>query len=397
MDKQQVLEALNAVMDPELNMSLTDLGMVKHVGVENGTVELVIALTVSGCPLKEQIENDTRDALKKLDGFKMMKMQMTVMAPAELDALKKRLGAQAARINAQAGHEGHNHAAPKAANGPTMAQGAAPAHDAGGINRLERKVDHIIAITSGKGGVGKSSVTSMIALALQRMGKRVGILDADITGPSIARIFGETGRPKVVEPNILVPVKTTCGVSILSMNLMITDPNAPVIWRGPLVNGAIRQMYSQAMWEGMDYLLVDLPPGTSDANLTVFQSIPLTGVVIVTSPQDLVGMIVKKSISMAMSLNVPVLGLVENMAYVQPPGLDEPYYLFGDLKGEAIAEEARIPYLGALPIKKEFAKACDDGKIAELKDPVFEELAKKVLESEEKKGRFGKKGAKGAN
>jgi Mrp family chromosome partitioning ATPase len=155
-----------------------------------------------------------------------------------------------------------------------------------------------------------------------------------------------------------------------------------------MVNGAIRQMYSLAQWEGNDILLVDLPPGTSDANLTVFQSIALTGVVIVTSPQDLVSMIVRKSISMAMSLNIPVLGLVENMAWVQPPGLAEPYYLYGDLKGEAVAAEARIYYLGNFPIRREFAQACDSGKIGDYQDPAMQVLAEKVLESEAKKGRF---------
>ena len=188
--------------------------------------------------------------------------------------------------------------------------------DAGGINRLPKKVPHLIAISSGKGGVGKSSVTAQLAMALTRLGHKTGILDADITGPSIARIFGVKDRPLLEGKDTLIPVSSVAGVNILSMNLLISDEKAPVIWRGPLINGAIRQLYANAKWEGHEFLLVDMPPGTSDSTLTVFQSLPLDGCVMVTTPQALVGMIVAKSIGMAKMLRVPILGLIENLAYV---------------------------------------------------------------------------------
>jgi Mrp family chromosome partitioning ATPase len=250
--------------------------------------------------------------------------------------------------------------------------------DPGGINRLEKKAKQIIAITSGKGGVGKSSVTSMLAISLARQGFKTGILDADITGPSIARIFGTKEKPEIQGQDTLVPVPTASGVRILSMNLLIADEAAPVIWRGPLVNGAIRQLYGNAAW-AEDFLLVDLPPGTSDANLTVYQSIPLDGVLIVTSPQDLVKMIVAKSISMAKQLRVPVVGLVENMASVACGHCGEVLHPFGPSRGVEAAQAAGIPFLGSLPIDPKLAEACDTGAIAGYSNPAFDEIAKKVV------------------
>ncbi|MES2200874.1 MAG: Mrp/NBP35 family ATP-binding protein [candidate division FCPU426 bacterium] len=248
--------------------------------------------------------------------------------------------------------------------------------DAGGINQLPRKVPHLIAVSSGKGGVGKSSVTAQLAMALSREGHKCGILDADITGPSIARIFGVKERPMLEGKDTLIPVMSKAGVSVLSMNLLISDERAPVIWRGPLINGAIRQLYANAKWEGHDFLLVDMPPGTSDATLTVFQSLPLDGVIIVSTPQALVGMIVAKSIGMAKMLRIPILGLIENLAYVPLPGTGEPYHVFGALKGEALAKEQGIPFLGALPIDPALADACDRGEIQSIDAPQFRSIAR---------------------
>lgn len=259
-------------------------------------------------------------------------------------------------------------------------KGADPAAAGAGINRLPRKVPHLIAISSGKGGVGKSSVTAQLAMALTRQGFKIGILDADITGPSIARIFGVKERPMLEGQDTVVPVPSSAGVSLLSMNLLIADEKAPIVWRGPLVNGAIRQLYANAKWEGHDFLLVDLPPGTSDATLTVFQSLPLDGCIIVTTPQALVGMIVAKSIGMAKMLKVPIFGLIENMAYVElPDSGGKPYYLFGALKGEAEAKAQDIPFLGATPINPALAEACDKGDIQAIDTPIFREIASKLV------------------
>jgi Mrp family chromosome partitioning ATPase len=180
---------------------------------------------------------------------------------------------------------------------------------------------------------------------------------------------------------MLLPVDTKAGVPILSMNLLISDQNAPVIWRGPLINGAIRQLYTNAAWEGLEYLLIDMPPGTSDATLTIYQSLPIDGVVIVTTPQSLVGMIVAKSVAMAKTLRVPVLGLVENLAYVQVPERKDPYYVFGPLKGQAAADEFKVPYWGALAMDPAIAEACDKGQIHMVDNPQFREFAKQLAVS----------------
>ncbi|MGH7441512.1 MAG: P-loop NTPase, partial [bacterium] len=245
---------------------------------------------------------------------------------------------------------------------------------------LAKKVAHVIAVGSGKGGVGKSSVTAQLACALVREGHPTGVLDADITGPSIARIFGTDERPKVKdgETDVILPVLTRAGVSVLSMNLLLGDERSPVIWRGPLINGAIRQLYANAAWEGLEYLLIDMPPGTSDANLTIYQSLPLDGVVIVTTPQSLVSMIVAKSLGMAKNLRVPVLGLVENLAYVQIPERTEPYYLFGPLRGQAVADDHGVPYWGSLPIDPALAEACDQGNIHTIDAPIFRDFARRL-------------------
>jgi Mrp family chromosome partitioning ATPase len=354
-------------MDPELHISIVELGMVKGIEFEGKTLNLTIALTVSGCPLRAQIEQDIDQALRPMEGFDHIHLAFAAMEPEELQALRQRLGGQRARqINPQPGAPQHHSPGPA---------------DAGGINRLPKKVPHIIAVTSGKGGVGKSSVTAMLATSLQRLGKKVGVLDADITGPSIARIFGAHDKPEVQDEQVLIPVGTKSGVKILSMNLLIDDEDAPVIWRGPLVNGAIRQLYSDAAWEGLDFLLLDLPPGTSDANLTVFQSIPVDGVVIVTSPQDLVRMIVAKSVAMCKQLRVPIFGLVENLAWISCPGCNRVILPFGPTRGEGVAKDFGVPYLGSLPIDAALAQACDAGQIDLYESKPFAQVAQKVLEA----------------
>jgi Mrp family chromosome partitioning ATPase len=366
----QILEALREVQDPELGISIVELGLVKKVEVEGPNVRVHVDLTIEGCPLKDHIRQAVAAAVQKAQPGAYLDLSLGAMTPEELDMLKRRLGAQRAQAIGSAG------AGPK----PDAGTAGKISGNAGGINLLSKKVAHVIAVGSGKGGVGKSSVTAQLACALVREGHPTGILDADITGPSIARIFGATQRPKVKagEEDIILPVDTRAGVPVLSMNLLITDERAPVIWRGPLINGAIRQLYANAAWEGLEYLLVDMPPGTSDATLTIYQGLPLDGVVIVTTPQSLVSMIVAKSLAMAKTLRVPVLGLVENLAYVQVPERKEPFHLFGPLRGEGVAKEHSVPYWGSLPIDPALAQACDEGRIHEIDSPIFRDFARRL-------------------
>jgi len=223
-------------------------------------------------------------------------------------------------------------------------------------------VKQIIAVMSGKGGVGKSLVSALLAVALKRQGKRVGILDADITGSSIPRMFGINARPLGSETGLL-PVVSESGIEVMSMNLLLPQEDSAVIWRAPLMSKAISQFWTDVLWGKLDYLLIDLPPGTADAPLTVMQSLPISGVIIVSTPQGLVEMIVKKAVNMAQKMNKPILGVVENMSYFYAPDTKKRYELFGESKGEALAKVAQAPLLGTLPIDPELARLCDNGDI----------------------------------
>ncbi|SCY81444.1 Mrp/NBP35 family ATP-binding protein [Alkaliphilus peptidifermentans] len=241
------------------------------------------------------------------------------------------------------------------------------------------KIKYVIGIMSGKGGVGKSSVTAMMANVLKNNNYKVGILDGDITGPSIAKMFGVRGPARNVEGGIQ-PVITENGISIMSMNLLLPNETDPVIWRGPIVSGVIKQFWNDVIWGELDYLLVDFPPGTGDVALTAMQSLPLNGVVMVASPQNLVHMIVKKGIKMAEGMKIPIIGLIENMSYVQPPGLDKPYYLFGEGKTEEVANELGLNFLGRIPIEREFVDLMDSGEIYKYKHSAFEKLIEHLLD-----------------
>lgn len=226
------------------------------------------------------------------------------------------------------------------------------------------KVGRVIGVVSGKGGVGKSLVCSILATELSRAGKRVGILDADITGPSIPRIFGLAGLHAMADENEnIVPVETAGGIKIVSTNLMLEDEREPVVWRGPVLGGVIQQFWGQCAWGDLDYLLIDMPPGTGDVPLTVFQSLPVDGIVVVTSPQDLVQMVVAKALRMAEMMRIPVLGLVENMAYAVCPHCGDRIELYGESKAEKSAQEAGVAFLGQLGIDPALAAACDQGLI----------------------------------
>lgn len=226
-------------------------------------------------------------------------------------------------------------------------------------------VKRVVAVMSGKGGVGKSSVTGMLATTLARKGYRVGILDADLTGPSIPKIFGLHQRPDLAPGGEhIAPVKSRrLGIAVMSINLMLDEPDEPVIWRGPIIGSAIKQFWSDVAWGDLDYLLVDLPPGTGDAPLTVLQSMPVSGLIMVSAPQDLAVLIVRKAIRMAQLMSVPILGLIENMSYAVCPTCGTRIELFGPSRAEAIAEATGVPLLGRLPIDPQFSDLCDRGEI----------------------------------
>ena len=242
-------------------------------------------------------------------------------------------------------------------------------------------IKNVIGVVSGKGGVGKSLVTGILARELSRRGAKVGILDADVTGPSIPKMFGMSGCHAYAQDNLLVPLETKGGIKVMSANLVLENEDDPVLWRGPVVAGAIKQFWSQCAWGELDYLLVDMPPGTSDVALTVFQSLPVEGVVIVSSPQDLVQMVVGKAVKMANMMDVPVLGLVENMAYVTCPHCDEKIYPYGPSRLQETADHFDLVALGQLPIDPALAAACDAGTFEQdVPDGLLPEAVQTVIQ-----------------
>lgn len=222
------------------------------------------------------------------------------------------------------------------------------------------EVKHVIGVVSGKGGVGKSMVTASLANMMAAKGYRVGILDADITGPSIPRMYGVHG-PAVADDEGIYPILTKNDIKVMSINLLMPDEEAPVIWRGPVIANMVKQFWSDVIWGELDYLFVDMPPGTGDVPLTVFQSLPVEGIVIVSSPQDLVRMIVKKAYNMAKTMNIKILGIVENYSYFKCPDCGKEYPIFGESHIEEIAKELNIDLLGKMPIDPELAKLTDEG------------------------------------
>jgi Mrp family chromosome partitioning ATPase len=356
------MTSLKDVIDPELHISIVNLQMVKNIEVEGDRVKVQIALTVGGCPLSETISGDVEKNVMKLPGVKTVDVETTVMTREELEALRGKIQSQMA-------------AAQNQKSGSTMPPG---------INRLERKgIRNVVAIMSGKGGVGKSFVTAFLAVQLTRLGYKVGILDADVTGPSIAKMFGLKGPLFVSAEKRLMPALTRSGIKVVSMNLILEEPQMPVIVRGPIINSVIRQMFQDVEWGDLHFLLVDNPPGTSDAPLTVFQSLPLQGVIVVTTPQDLALMVVNKAINMAKTLSeqlapVKLLGLIENMSYAVCSNCGEKLEVFGRSKGAEAAKKAGIPYLGAVPLDPEIARLADEGKIEDYTNPLFEEVTRAV-------------------
>jgi Mrp family chromosome partitioning ATPase len=342
---EQVLDALRHVIHPEMKRNLVELGMIKDVVVGDGDVTLTLALPFKEVPIKDDLVRSVREAVATLDSSLEIEVKLAEMSQQE----------RAAFMTAAEG-------------GPKPAQSV-------------NKVDHAVAVLSGKGGVGKSSVTALLAVALHRRGKQVGVLDADITGPSIPKMF-DLHQPPPMGPMGILPAETRTGIKVMSINLLLPDEDQAVIWRGPLISGAIKQFWAEVVWGNLDYLIVDLPPGTSDASLTVMQSIPLNGIVLVTSPQDLAGMVVRKAARMAQQMKAPILGMVENMSYVTCPKCEEKIEVFGPSQAQHTTAQLGVPLLGSLPLDPELARRCDAGEIegygAELFEPIAEKVAAQV-------------------
>jgi Mrp family chromosome partitioning ATPase len=338
----QVVDALREVMHPEIEQrDLVGLGMIRDVSVKDEQVMLTLVLPFKEVPIKDDLVSSVREAVTSLDANLEVEVKLAEMDQQERAAFM------------------------------TEAEGGAkPAQSM-------NKIHHVMAVLSGKGGVGKSSVAALLAVALNRQGKQVGVLDADITGPSQPKIFG-LHEPPAMGPMGILPAGTEAGIKVMSINLLLPNEDEAVIWRGPLISGAIKQFWQDVVWGKLDYLIVDLPPGTSDASLTVMQSIPLNGVVLVTSPQDLAGMVVRKAARMAWQMKVSTVGLVENMSYAICPKCGERIEVFGPSQAMRTANQLGVPLLGRLPLDPELARRCDAGEIEEYAMDVFEPIAEKI-------------------
>lgn len=242
-------------------------------------------------------------------------------------------------------------------------------------------VKRIIGVVSGKGGVGKSLVTSMLAVTMNRRNYNVAILDADITGPSIPKAFGVRDKAKSNESGI-IPIKTKTGIEIMSVNLLLENDTDPVIWRGPIIAGVVKQFWSEVIWKNVDYMFVDMPPGTGDVPLTVFQSLPVDGIIVVTSPQELVSMIVEKAVKMAENMNIPIIGIVENMSYFKCTECDKEHKIFGESNIDEIAKKHNIDVLAKLPIDTKIATSIDKGLVELIDDKLFSNVAE-ILENDD--------------
>jgi len=329
-----VMNALKKVMDPELGRSVVDLNMVRDLSVSGGTVAFTLALTIPECPLRDQIAEDSRNAVQALPGVQEVQVTLGAMTEEERRAV---LGT----------------------------------NEQPGLAAANNQINRVIAVMSGKGGVGKSLVTGLLATALKRAGQRVGILDADITGPSIPKLFGVHGPPKGSETGI-EPVQSRTGIKMMSINFLLPDEGEAVIWRGPMISGAIKQFWGDVQWGVLDTLLVDLPPGTSDAALTVMQSLPISGILMVTTPQSLANMIVRKAVKMAQAVKVPILGVIENMGGFVAPDTGKRYDIFGPSHADEAATLAGAPVLARIPIDPQVAALCDAGRIEEVTRPELE-------------------------
>ncbi|TET98132.1 MAG: MRP family ATP-binding protein [Anaerolineales bacterium] len=342
--KSTVVRALSQIKHREIkDQNIVDLGMVPEIRVEDQLVTVTLAFPFREVPetaeLSQRVEKITNEACH---GMKT-KVEVRQMTPEERSDFTAR------------------------------AQGQEP------ISPASREVRNVIAVMSGKGGVGKSSVAALLACAIRRRGTKVGILDADITGPSIPHLFGTHTPPFGGEAGIQPP-ETATGIKLISINLLLSDENQPVVWRGPLIGRAIQQFWNDIAWGDLDFLIVDLPPGTSDAALTVMQSLPVHGMLLVTSPQDLAGMVVRKAANMAKRLGVPLIGLLENMSYFTCPQCGHHIEIFGPSRSQKTTLQSEVPMLGTLPLDPQLAVMCDQGKIEDYHNEDFERITDRVLQ-----------------
>jgi len=324
--EEQIKERLEAVLVPAVKRSIVGMNLVRDVAIYDKRVKVTLASTGLVMGAQDWIKNKVKEAVGKLPEVNDIEVEFTEAKPS-------------------------------------------------GLN----KVDHIIAVMSGKGGVGKSLVASLIAVSLKRQGYEVGILDADITGPSIPKMFGITTRPSGNESGIL-PVLSRSGIEVMSINLLLPSEDDAVIWRGPLISKTITQFWEEVLWGKLDCLIIDLPPGTADAPLTVMQTLPISGVIIVFTPQDLTTMVVRKAINMAQKMNKSVLGVIENMAYLYVPEIDKRIELFGKSRGEEMAQAAHAPFLGQLPLDPGLAKLCDEGDIERYNGEIVSSLGESLYQ-----------------
>jgi ATP-binding protein involved in chromosome partitioning len=317
----QVLTSLKGVIDPELHKDIVSMGMIKDLSINDSRVAFTLELTTPACPFNSDIERDVRAAISSL-GIKDPIIRVTARVP----------------------------------EGRVV-----------GTDELLPGVKNIIAVASGKGGVGKTTVSVNVALALARAGAKVGLLDADIYGPSVPLMLGLNASPEVVNNKIQPPQVE--GVKVISMGFFYEQSQQAGIYRGPIISGIIKQFLTDVNWGDLDYLIIDLPPGTGDAPLTVAQTIPITGIVIVTTPQDVAMNVAVKAVGMFNRLNVPIIGVVENMSYLQCPHCDDQIYLFGQGGGRKISDDFKIPFIGEIPLHPKIREDSDIGKPSVVSDP----------------------------
>ena len=318
-----VLNKLTTVIDPDLKKDIVSMGMIKDLELKSGNLKFTLELTTPACPFNDEIEQDVRNAIKELDEIKNFDMNVTAKVM-----------------------EGRDLAADEAMS----------------------TVKNIIAVASGKGGVGKSTVSLNLALALSKAGAKVGLLDADIYGPSIPLMLGMTKTPMQVEDNKLQPPESN-GVKVVSFGFFAEQEHQAAIYRGPVISGIVKQFLIDTNWSDLDYLIVDLPPGTGDIPLTLAQTIPITGILVVTTPQQVASSVAVKAIGMFDKLNVPMLGVVENMSYFECSKCNEKHHIFGSGGAERISEKHNIPFLGAIPLNSGIMEGSDLGKPIMLTQP----------------------------
>ncbi len=326
MNKEDIIEKLKEVIDPELNRSVVELNMIRNLEFNDKKISLDLFLTVENCPLKEKLKKDVEIKLKEL-GFEETDVNLKTMKKEELEELKLNLS----------------------------------------LKKRKGEIKKILAIASGKGGVGKSTVTTNIAVTLSKMNFKVGVLDADINGPNVPLMFGIDEKPRVLNGKIL-PIEKY-GVKVISIGFFMQNDNSPILWRGPIISKAIEELYEDVLWESLDFLLIDLPPGTGDETLTVGQTLPIDGVIIVTTPQEVSTLDATRSAIAFKKLNTQIIGVIENMSYFICPDSGKKYEIFGSGGGEKMSKKLNAQLLGKIPIETNIRKGSDTGFPIVISEP----------------------------